>query len=240
MNNDIETNNFNEDFNDNLVEGQKEEDRQKIFELAIIYKKFSDYLQNININNIEEKKGNNRVYMISKEYIDDFKEKIKYEEIKGFLCDDENKDKNYKKFRELTKDYTYQELYSLLCVEIKIYGDFSEIQKDISKGFDFVNYEFLDKLEFEEDLDDYIAYYYRNNNDIMIVFDDKSKLIINQNNGKTKYHVIESPIDKKDGECIKRNKTVTTHVLNKRCKSFRTEEAFGKKKSQTIVFEGYS
>ena len=37
-----------------ILESQMEEDKERIFELAIIYKTFSDHLQNL--NNSEEKK----------------------------------------------------------------------------------------------------------------------------------------------------------------------------------------
>lgn len=204
----------------NIIKAQKEEDRNTIFELAIIYKKFSEYLENINnIQNIKDKKDN-LVYIISKEFTDDFKNKIKYEEIKDFLNDDENKTENYKKFQELTKSFTYTQLDSILCAETYLYGDLSQIQKDINKGFDFVNHKFLNKFDFGEDLDNYFAYYYKKNNNIMIVFDDKSKLLINKgNDDNIKYHFIDAPVENKDGLPIKRNKTISSYLINRRSKT---------------------
>ena len=207
-----------------LLESQMEEDKERIFELTIIYKTFSDHLQNL--NNSEEKKNkdegsNNTVYIISKDFTEEFKKKIKYEKTKELLVEDENlKEENLKKFKEFLKEYSYEELYSILCADIKLYSELEAIEEDISKGIDFVNYDFLDKLEFE-DMDDYACKYYRNKENIFILFDDKSKLIINKEDGKYKYHGIPPPFEKKEDvdNKLKRTKTVSAYFSNRRSKT---------------------
>ena len=205
-----------DDETNRLVFGQMEEDKEKIFELAKIYKKFSEYLQNINV---KKNSKDNAVYIISKEFIDIFKEKIEYENSKEYLNENTNEKENLNNFKKILKKYSYEELSSILCADIKLYNDLSDIQEDISKGFDFVNYDFLDKLDFDDNFDDYIAHYYRDKNNILIIFDDKSKLIINEENEKTKYHVMDAPIKKIDNiPEIKKTKTIN-YFSNKRSKT---------------------
>ena len=215
---------INLDDEDNpIVSSQKEEDKNSIFKLAHKYFKFSEHLKNAD-NNKEnnENKKSIVVYIISKEFIDNFKQKINYEQTKQYLID-ENNEENKQKFKESLNKYTYNELYSILCADIKLYCDLSEIQNDLSKGFEFVDYNFLDQLDFEEEnFDDYISYYYKENNNILIEFDDKSKLIINEKDGKTKYHAMDAPIEKVDTTTpqIKRTKTVV-YFSNKRSRTLK-------------------
>ena len=217
-----------------LIRGQMEEDKKKIFELARSYKKFSEYLENINIKTNNK---DNIVYIISKEFIDKFKEKIDYENSKDFLNENNNEKDNLEKFKEKLKNYSYEDLYAILCADIKLYNDLTNIQDDFSKGFEFVNYDFLDKLEFDENFDDYIAHYFRVNNNKLIVFDDKSKLLIKEENGKTKYHVMDAPIKKTDKlPEIKKTKTMN-YFSNKRSKT-RKGINFIRHKSKTLQTEG--
>ena len=224
--------------NNPIVEAQMEEDKNNIFKLAHNYFKFSEELKNSdknNKNNKDKKNGNIVVYIIPKEFTDNFKEKINYEQSKQYLNDEKNEE-NKKKFKEFLNKYTYDELYSILCADIKLYCDLTEIQTDLSKGFDFVNYPFLDLLDFEgANFDDYISYYYRENNNILIEFDDKSKLIINDIDGEKKYHAMDGPIEKVDTiQPIKRTKTVAgAYFSNKRSRTLKANNML-KKKSKTV------
>ena len=193
-----------------LIEAQKERDMDTLFQISRIYKTFSEHLENIN-----KDKKNNIVYMISKEFINNFKKNVKYEQTKELL--NEDKEENLQKFKQYLKEYTYGELYSFLEADIKLYCDLDEIQEDIDKGFEFVDYNFLDKFDFEENFEDFIAHYYREKNNIFIEFDDNSKFIINQENGKTKYHVMEAPVQRIDVPPIKRTKTA--FLSNRRSKT---------------------
>ena len=212
-----------------IVASQKEEDKNRIFKLASSYYKFCEELKNTGNNN----QNNIIVYIISKEFIDTFKQKINYEQSKIYLNDEKNEG-NKNKFKEFLKKYSYNELYSILCADIKLYCDLTEIQNDLSKGFEFVNYYFLDNLEFEEEnFDDYISHYYKEENNIIIVFDDKSKLLINEIDGKITYHAIDAPIEKADTPLlqVKRSKTCA-YFSNKRSKTLK-EMSYLKTKSKT-------
>ena len=224
--------------NNPIVERQMEEDKDNIFKLAHNYFKFSEELKNSvknNKNSKDNKNGNIIVYIISKEFIDNFKNKINYEQSKQYLNDEKNEE-NKNKFKEFLNKYTYDELYSILCADIKLYCDLTEIQTDLSKGFEFVNYPFLDLLDFgDANFDDYISYYYRENNNILIEFDDKSKLIINNIDGEKKYHAMDPPIEKVDTiPQIKRNKTVAgAYFSNIRSKTLKANFML-KTKSKTL------
>ena len=198
-----------------LILSQIEEDKEQIFELAKIYKNFSENLGN---TKKDKNKDDCKAYIISREYIDNFKEIIKYEEIKEYLKESENEN-NLKLFKEKLKGKTLEELNSILSVDIKLYCNLSEIQEDLSKGFDFINYYFLDKLDFDENFDDYIVLLYKNGNNMLVEFDDKSKLIIEDENGTHKYHVMDPPIIKIDTTPeIKRTKT-SAYFSNRRSKT---------------------
>ena len=200
-----------------MVLAQMEEDKQKLFEIATLYKNFSEEIENK--DNKEEKK-NNKVYIISKELTDNIKKIIKYEETEKFLTKDDKNEENLNKFKEKLKDLTFDDLDSIFDIEIKVYSDLEGIQEDISQGFDFVDFNFLDKLNIEENLDDNIVKYYKEQNNICIEFDDKSKLLINKENDQYKYHAIDPPYKKKTGNIeLKRTKTVS--FATKRCKTKR-------------------
>ena len=205
-----------EEEQNNMVLAQMEEDKDKIFEIAKCYKDFSENLK----NNKNEK--NKAAYLISKESIDIFKSKIKYEETKEYIKDNGNEE-NLKQFKEKLKDYSLNDLDLILCIDIKLYCNLSEIQEDISKGFDLVDYNFLDKLDFDENFEDYIVHYYKIDNNLMIEFNDKSKLLIEEENGKYKYHVMEAPIIEIDKVIkIVRTKTATC-FSNRRSKTRKGE-----------------
>ena len=205
-----------EEEQNNMVLAQMEEDKDKIFEIAKCYKDFSENLK----NNKNEK--NKAAYLISKESIDIFKSKIKYEETKEYIKDNGNEE-NLKQFKEKLKDYSLNDLDLILCIDIKLYCNLSEIQEDISKGFNLVDYNFLDKLDFDENFEDYIVHYYKIDNNLMIEFNDKSKLLIEEENGKYKYHVMEAPIIEIDKVIkIVRTKTATC-FSNRRSKTRKGE-----------------
>ena len=205
-----------EEEQNNMVLAQMEEDKDKIFEIAKCYKDFSENLK----NNKNEK--NKVAYLISKESIDIFKSKIKYEETKEYIKDNGNEE-NLKQFKEKLKDYSLNDLDLILCIDIKLYCNLSEIQEDISKGFNLVDYNFLDKLDFDENFEDYIVHYYKIDNNLMIEFNDKSKLLIEEENGKYKYHVMEAPIIEIDKVIkIVRTKTATC-FSNRRSKTRKGE-----------------
>ena len=217
-----------------IVESQMEEDKEKIFELAIEYKNFNNELNHIEDN---LKKGIS-VYIISKEFIDQFKKAIKYEEVQDLLVN--NNEQNLAKFKENLKYYSYNDLDSILCADIKLYTDLDDLEEDISngKGIEFVNFNFLNKLEFEENLGDYVSKYFKHKNSIMIVFDDKSKLLINKEGDTIKYHGIGAPLEKSkintEKEKSRRTKTIS-YLSNKRSKN-RILGSLLPSKSKTIKF----
>ena len=220
-----------------ILKAQMEEDKKKIFEIATAYKKFSEEIDNK--KNRDEKKVN-KVYILSKKFVDSFKESIKYQESEDLFTDKDKNEENLTKFKEKLKDLTLDDIDEILYAEdIKIYGDLQEIQNDISEGLEFVNSIFLDKFGFEN-FDEFLVNYYKEQNNICIVFDDKSKLLINDENGEKKYHAIDPPYDKKEmeeGIKLKRIKTVA-FMSNKRCKTKREKDFLLKNhKSKTLKYE---
>ena len=131
--------------------------------------------------------------MISKQFLNNFKEKIKYEKNKNYFSeiDQEN---NLKKIEDELNSFSVAELESIIFSDIKVFGDLGEIESNFNIGFDFVNEEFLDKLEFDLVNKESAITYNKEKNNIIIIFEDKSKLLINENNGVYKYHVIPPPI----------------------------------------------
>ena len=185
---------------------------EQIFDAAIIYLKFEE-----NLKNNKENNGNTKIYMITKEFLDNFKNKIFYSESKDLFIE-EKKDENLPKFQEKVKDYSLNELELIIFGEFNLYGDLDLIEEDLEKGFDFVNDEFLEKLEFEfEDImkQSNVSYYKKNNN-VIVIFSDNSKLLISENNGKYKYSAIPAPIkDLKGPSTLKKIKTFKMTNLNK-------------------------
>ena len=70
-------------------------------------------------------------------------------------------EENLNKFKEKLKDFTIEDLDSIFYIEIKVYSDLQGIQEDISRGFDFVDYDFLDKCDIEDNLEDNLVKYYK-------------------------------------------------------------------------------
>ena len=195
---------------------------EEIYKAAVIYHNF--------LPSDKDKLQIDNVYMISKEFIDYFKEKIKYDENIN-LFKEEN-DENYEKFNKslLKYKYTVNDLEAIVFSQITIYGDLNDLEDDINKGFEFVNKDFLDSLEVDfkdenSDLnfEDFKVKYIKDENNIIIVFNDESKLIICNDKNGTKYHAIPAPVisvkssEKKTFKrtntiCItgRRNKTVIT------------------------------
>ena len=185
---------------------------EQIFNAAIIYRKFEENLKNIKDNNENEK-----IYMITKEFLDNFKNKIFYSECRDLFVED-NKIVNLPKFQDKMKNYPLSELELIIFGEFNLYGDLDLIEEDFEKGFDFVNEEFLEILEF--DLDDKMKQsnitYYKEKNNIIVIFSDRTKLLISENNGKYKYHVIPAPIrDILSSNTLKKVKTFKMTNVNK-------------------------
>ena len=199
-----------------LTYGQMVDYANIIFKAATIYYKFEENFKKINEseqNNKEEK-----IYMISKEFLDNFKTKIDYYKIRDTFAKEENEE-NKKNFEEqLLKKYNLNELELIIFGDINLYGDFEKIEENYKKGFEFVNYEFLDQLEFEFDanMKESNIDYYKENNNIIIIFWDKSKLIISEKDGEKKYYAIPSPVTEiKDSKKYKKIKTFSMSNKNR-------------------------
>ena len=185
---------------------------EQIFDAAIIYHKFEENLKNNKENNENEK-----VYMITKEFLDNFKNKIFYSESKDLFIE-EKKDENLPKFQEKVKDYSLNELELIIFGEFNLYGDLDLLEENLEKGFDFVNDEFLEKLEFEfeDNMKQSNIEYYKEKNNIIVIFSDRSKLLISEKNGKYKYNAIPAPIKDLEGSnTLKKIKTFKMTNLNK-------------------------
>lgn len=188
---------------------------EQIFGAAVIYHKFEENFKKM----IESKKPDEeeKIYMISKNFLDNFKEKIKYNEIKDLFVD-ENNEENLNKFKEKLMNYPLEELELIIFGEFNMYGDFENIEDNLETGFDFVNWEFLEKLEFEfqDNMNESNIDYYKENNNVFIIFSDKSKLLISEQNGEKKYYAIPSPIIEYKGvKQIKKLKTFSMTNRNK-------------------------
>ena len=180
---------------------------KQIFEAAVIYRKFEDNLKKINESgeNVEGEK----IYMITRDFLDNFREKINYNEIRDCFTDEGNQE-NFYKFEEKLSNLTYDDLELIVLGEFNIYGDLEKIEEDYQKGFDFVNEEFLDKLDFslEDNMKDSNVNIYKEKNNIIVMFSDRSKLLIYENKGNYKYSAIPSSIREiQKISAIKKNKT---------------------------------
>ena len=151
--------------------------------------------------------------MITKTFLDNFKNKIKYNETRDLYVDEKNEE-NFKKFEENLKYYKLDELELIIFGELNLYGDLEKINDDYEKGFDFVNADFLKKLEFEieKDMQDSNVKYYKENNNVIVIFADNSKLLISEKEGKYKYNAIPSPIK---SNTIQKKRTFQFNNLNK-------------------------
>ena len=105
---------------------QMEEYIEQIFKAAVIYYKFEKNLKKIN----ESKDGNKdeKIYMISKEFLDNFKNKIDYDKIKDIFADEENEE-NKDKFKEQLMKYNLEDLELIILAEFNLYGgEFEQIE----------------------------------------------------------------------------------------------------------------
>ena len=174
-----------------LNKKMRDEFTEEIYKAAVIYYNF--------LHSDKNNKEIDDVYMISKEFIDYFKEKIKYNENKDLFK--EKNDDNHDKFYQSLINYSLNELEAIVFSQITIYGDLNELEDDIDKGFEFVTKDFLDSLEVDLkdennniDFEDYKVKYIKEENNIIIIFNDDSKLIICNDKNGTKYHAIPAPI----------------------------------------------
>ena len=155
--------------------------------------------------------------MITKEFLENFKNKICFSEMRDLFVEGKE-DENLPKFQDKLKNYSLEDLELIIYGEFNLYGDLELIEEDIDKGFDFVNEEFLEQLEFEfkDDMNKSNITYYKENNNVIVIFSDRSKLFICENNGKYKYNVIPSPIkDILSSNTLKKVKTFKMTNVNK-------------------------
>ena len=144
--------------------------KREIYEAAVEYKNF------LSLDKDKIEKDN--VYMISKEYIDNFKEKIKYDEISDLF--NENTEDNFNAFEEKIRNFTSKNLEEIIFSDIKIFTKLDDLEDNFEKGFEFVSKEFLEKIEFEIDDKDpfYKVKFIKDLKNIIIIFNDESKLLI--------------------------------------------------------------
>ena len=142
--------------------------KKQIYDAAVIYKNFLPL--------DKDKFEKDSVYMISKEYIDNFKEKIKYDEISDLFK--ENTDDNFEVFNKKLGNCTKSYIEEIIFSDIKIFGELDDLEDNIEKGFDFVSKEFLEKMEFEFDdkNPDIKVKFIKDLKNIIIIFNDESKL----------------------------------------------------------------
>jgi len=182
--------------------------KKQIYEAAVEYKNF------ISID--KDKFEKDSVYMISKEYIDNFKEKIKYDEISDLFKENtkDNFDAFDKKIGSCTKNYLEEIIFS----DIKIFGELDDLEDNIEKGFDFVSKEFLEKMEFEFDdkNPDIKVKFIKDLKNIIIIFNDESKLLIIPHEKEIKYQAIPAPVKSSKKNPIRRSKTIRVTNKNKR------------------------
>ena len=182
--------------------------KKQIYEAAVIYKNFLPLDKDK-----FEKEG---VYMISKEYIDNFKEKIKYDEISDLFK--ENTEDNFDAFNKKLGSCTKSYLEEIIFSDIKIFGELDDLEDNIEKGFDFVSKEFLEKMEFEFDdkNPDLKAKFIKDLKNIIILFNDESKLLIIPHENEIKYQAIPAPVKSSKKNPIRRSKTIRVTNKNKR------------------------
>ena len=143
--------------------------------------------------------------MISKEYIDNFKEKIKYDEISDLFKEntEDNFDAFNKKIGSCTKNYLEEIIFS----DIKIFGELDDLEENIEKGFDFVSKEFLEKMEFDFDdkNPDIKVKFIKDLKNIIIIFNDESKLLIIPHENENIYQAIPAPVKSSKKKQIRRS-----------------------------------
>ena len=182
--------------------------KREIYEAAIEYKIF------LSLDKDKIEKDN--VYMISKEYIDNFKEKIKYDEISDLF--NENTKDNFNAFEEKIRNFTLNNLEEIIFSDIKIFGDLVDLEDYIQKGFEFVSKEFLEKMEFEiDDKDpDLKVNFIKDLKNIIIIFNDESKLLIIPRENEIIYHAIPAPVKSSKKKQIRRSNSIFISNKNKR------------------------
>ena len=177
-----------------------DEYKEQIYKAAIIYK-------NTELSNCD-------CFMISKEFLDNFKEKINYNEINDLLIKkDEDK---YKKFSELLNKLEFDDLESVIFDEIQMFGGLEDLEDNINKGFEFVSKDFLETLEYEIVHETYYKVkYIKDGDNIIIIFSDDSKLLIIQNGTEIKYHAIPAPIKPTKKKPIRRANSIFIRRVKK-------------------------
>ena len=182
--------------------------KREIYEAAVEYKNF------LSLDKDKIEKDN--VYMISKEYIDNFKEKIKYDEISYLF--NENTEDNFNAFEEKIRNFTLSNLEEIIFSDIKIFGDLVDLEDYIQKGFEFVSKEFLEKMEFEIDdkNPDLKVKFIKDLKNIIIIFNDESKLLIIPHENENIYHTIPAPVKSSKKKQIRRSNTILISNKNKR------------------------
>ena len=182
--------------------------KKQIYEAAVIYKNFLPL--------DKDKFEKDPVYMISKEYIDNFKEKIKYNEVSDLFK--ENTEDNFFAFDEKMTNCTLNDLEEIIFSEIKVFGELDDLEDNIEKGFDFVSKEFLEKMEFDFDdkNPDIKVKFIKDLKNIIIIFNDESKLLIIPHENEIKYQAIPAPVKSSKKNPIRRSKTIRVTNKNKR------------------------
>ena len=120
--------------------------------------------------------------MISKEYIDNFKEKIKYNEVSDLFK--ENTDDNFFTFDEKMANCTLNDLEEIIFSEIKVFGELDE--KDTEHKVKYI----------------------KDSKNIIIIFSNESKLLIIPHENGFKYHAIPAPVKSTRKKPIRRSSTI--------------------------------
>ena len=157
---------------------------EEMYNAAVLYYNF--------LPSDKDKIEKDNVYMISKEFVDHFKDKINYD--KNINLFKVKNDDNQEKFYESFNNYLVNDLEAIVFHQITIYADLNDLEVDINNGFEFVSQDFLVSLEVDIDFEDYKVKYIKDENNIIIVFADESKLIICNDEKGTKYHAIPAPV----------------------------------------------
>ena len=195
-------------------------------QLELIYKAASLYKYFLIPDNNKIEKDN--VYMISKEYMDNFKEKIKYNDSIDLFQEKFNEEK-CEEFKGEMKKYSLNDLNVLneiIYEDVKVFGNLDDVEENIDKGFDFVSKEFLDTIELDftdADFNDYKVQYIQDSNSKIIIFKDETKLLITTVDDKVKYHAIPAPIkmepDKNNDKKKSIRRTKTLIIRNRKRKT---------------------
>ena len=200
-----------------LNKKMRDEYTTEIYKAAVIYYAFS--------NSDKDKIEKDDVYIISKEFIDFFKEKIKYSENQDLFK--QKTDENYDKFYKKLNNYSLSALEEIIFKQIMFYGDLNDLEDNIAIGFEFVSKDFLDSLEFDLqgeneydnesiNFEEYKVKYIKDSNNIIIVFKDDSKLIACTDKNGTKYHAIPAPVNSVSSSKNKVLKRMNTICVSRR------------------------